>query len=162
MRRDVCIARAMRKRFINNHMKRNLTGTAIATAIIMNSRYLAKRISSAWLADVCYPQHTPLMSASDNAVIYHLTDHIGTLKTSVDRCGRCRNRHHRVSHPHTHRLRHTPGHEIASLAMLVVWLGVWTLYFVVLKGSRFRTVGYVLAGARIVNLERSTTWLSSL
>lgn len=35
---------------------------------------------------------------------------------------------------------------------LLVWLAVWIAYFVVLKRSRFRTLGYVLAGARIVNL----------
>jgi uncharacterized RDD family membrane protein YckC len=40
-----------------------------------------------------------------------------------------------------------------SLAMLAIWTTVWTLYFVVLKGSRYRTLGYVAAGARIVNLD---------
>jgi uncharacterized RDD family membrane protein YckC len=45
------------------------------------------------------------------------------------------------------------GNEpIAYLAMLFTWFTVWVLYFVVLKGSSFRTAGYVLAGARIVNL----------
>lgn len=33
----------------------------------------------------------------------------------------------------------------------IVWIPVFVLYFVVLKGSRFRTLGYVLAGARIVD-----------
>ena len=43
--------------------------------------------------------------------------------------------------------------EIAVLVMLLIWTTVWVLYFVVLKGSRFRTLGYVIAGARIVNLQ---------
>ena len=33
----------------------------------------------------------------------------------------------------------------------IAWPVVWLLYFVALKGSRFRTLGYVLAGTRIVN-----------
>jgi len=35
---------------------------------------------------------------------------------------------------------------------LLCWMGVWFLYLVVLKGSRFRTLGYITCGARIVNL----------
>ena len=44
--------------------------------------------------------------------------------------------------------------DTAEMRVLLTWLSwsaVWVLYFVVLKGSRFRTLGYVLAGARIVN-----------
>jgi uncharacterized RDD family membrane protein YckC len=40
-----------------------------------------------------------------------------------------------------------------GLAGLIVWAAVWIGYFVVLKGSRFRTLGYIIAGARIVNLQ---------
>jgi hypothetical protein len=40
--------------------------------------------------------------------------------------------------------------RVLPLASLLVWIP-WILYFVILKGSRFRTLGYVLAGARIVN-----------
>jgi uncharacterized RDD family membrane protein YckC len=36
---------------------------------------------------------------------------------------------------------------------LIAWTGVWIAYFVLLKGSRFRTLGYVMAGARIVNFQ---------
>ena len=45
----------------------------------------------------------------------------------------------------------SPAPEITAFAVLIVWTAVWFAYFVVLKGSRFRTLGYVLAGARIVN-----------
>jgi hypothetical protein len=38
------------------------------------------------------------------------------------------------------------------MAGLVMACAIWILYFVVWKGSRFRTLGYVLAGARIVDL----------
>jgi hypothetical protein len=44
----------------------------------------------------------------------------------------------------------SPSYNTVLMSM-IVWGAVWTLYFVVLKGSRFRTLGYVLAGARIVN-----------
>jgi uncharacterized RDD family membrane protein YckC len=43
-------------------------------------------------------------------------------------------------------------HEVVYFGILVTWPLVWVAYFVVLKASRFRTVGYVLCGARIVNL----------
>ena len=43
--------------------------------------------------------------------------------------------------------------EMQAFAALLIWTVVWLAYFVVLKGSRFRTLGYVIAGARIVNLE---------
>ena len=36
--------------------------------------------------------------------------------------------------------------------MAAAWVIVWFGYFVLLKGSRFRTAGYLLAGARIVNM----------
>lgn len=45
----------------------------------------------------------------------------------------------------------SPVYEIAALAVWLTWIAVWFAYFVVLKGSRFRTLGYVLAGARIVD-----------
>jgi uncharacterized RDD family membrane protein YckC len=45
----------------------------------------------------------------------------------------------------------SPAPEFAYLAMVLIWATVWILYFVALKGSRFRTVGYVVAGARIVD-----------
>lgn len=39
-----------------------------------------------------------------------------------------------------------------AMAALVMACAIWISYFVVWKGSRFRTLGYVLAGTRIVNL----------
>lgn len=45
-----------------------------------------------------------------------------------------------------------PAGDPEGIVLLVSSL-VWFGYFVVLKGSRFRTVGYVVAGAQIVNLK---------
>jgi uncharacterized RDD family membrane protein YckC len=39
-----------------------------------------------------------------------------------------------------------------AAALLAAWIAVWFSYFVLLKGSKFRTIGYVLAGAQIVDL----------
>jgi uncharacterized RDD family membrane protein YckC len=44
-----------------------------------------------------------------------------------------------------------PTTDAAPLLVLIVLFVVGVLYFVVWKGSRFRTPGYVIAGARIVN-----------
>ncbi|HYC59874.1 MAG TPA: RDD family protein [Thermoanaerobaculia bacterium] len=41
---------------------------------------------------------------------------------------------------------------LAGLAFLIGCTMFWFLYFVVLKGSRFGTLGYLITGARIVNL----------
>jgi len=43
--------------------------------------------------------------------------------------------------------------EVMALITLVLWGVVWFAYFVVLKASRFRTLGYLAARARIVNLQ---------
>ena len=48
-----------------------------------------------------------------------------------------------------------------AFGLLVVWLSVWFGYFVLLKRSR-RTVGYLLARARIVNLQGDTPSVASL
>jgi RDD family len=45
----------------------------------------------------------------------------------------------------------SPADELTVLLAMIAWAAVWIAYFVVLKGSRFRTLGYLLAGARIVN-----------
>jgi len=45
----------------------------------------------------------------------------------------------------------SPATEITVLISLIAWTGVWITYLVLLKGSRFRTLGYLIAGARIVN-----------
>jgi uncharacterized RDD family membrane protein YckC len=40
-----------------------------------------------------------------------------------------------------------------GVVLLLLCGAVWFGYFVLLKGSRFRTLGYVIAGAQIVNLK---------
>jgi uncharacterized RDD family membrane protein YckC len=52
--------------------------------------------------------------------------------------------------------------ERLGLAVLTTWVAVWFAYFVLLKRSRFRTLGYVLAVARIVNLQGQTPSVASL
>ena len=42
--------------------------------------------------------------------------------------------------------------ETFAAALPAVWIVVWFSYFVLLKGSKLRTIGYVLAGARIVDI----------
>src|SRR5215470_3899150 len=37
--------------------------------------------------------------------------------------------------------------------LLTVWPAVWFAYLVILKRTRFRTLGYLIGGARIVNLQ---------
>lgn len=49
-----------------------------------------------------------------------------------------------------------------SLALLLAWPCVWFAYFVVLKASSSRTVGYLAAGARIVNLAGERPGIASL
>ncbi len=44
-----------------------------------------------------------------------------------------------------------PSWVEAGAALFIV-VAVWVAYFVILKRSRFRTLGYVVAGARIVDL----------
>jgi uncharacterized RDD family membrane protein YckC len=48
------------------------------------------------------------------------------------------------------------------LATLVAWVAVWFGYFVLLKRSSFRTLGYILGRARIVNLQGTTPSIASL
>jgi uncharacterized RDD family membrane protein YckC len=49
-----------------------------------------------------------------------------------------------------------------ALGVLTAWIGVWFSYFVLLKRSRYRTVGYILAKSRIVSLQGSTPSVASL
>src|SRR5262249_55847933 len=46
-----------------------------------------------------------------------------------------------------------PHDQSLGLAIVMTWTAVWIGYFVFLKRSRFRTLGYALSGARIVNLQ---------
>jgi len=48
------------------------------------------------------------------------------------------------------------------LATFVAWVAVWFAYFVLLKRSSFRTLGYILGRARIVNLQGTTPSIASL
>lgn len=52
--------------------------------------------------------------------------------------------------------------ESNELVVLTAWFVVWFAYFVLLKRSRFRTLGYVMARARIVNLQGERPSISSL
>jgi len=56
----------------------------------------------------------------------------------------------------------TSNDDQLAFGLLVVWLAVWFGYFILLKRSRFRTVGYILARARIVNLQGHTPSVASL
>jgi uncharacterized RDD family membrane protein YckC len=47
-------------------------------------------------------------------------------------------------------------------AFFLVCAAVWFAYFVILKRSRFRTVGYIVGGARIVNLQGNQPSVVSL
>jgi hypothetical protein len=92
------------------------------------------------------------MHSSDDAVIYAIDDHAGTFRrlfidvidTAVVVI---------VAVALTMVVAAiAPQPEFAALAGLLIWTAVFFLYFVVLKGSRFRTLGYLLARTRIVNL----------
>jgi uncharacterized RDD family membrane protein YckC len=52
--------------------------------------------------------------------------------------------------------------SMLTFALFLVWPGLWFAYFVLLKASRFRTVGYIAAGARIVNLSGAIPGIPSL
>ena len=55
-----------------------------------------------------------------------------------------------------------PWRNSAGLIALGLWATVWLGYLVLLKRSRFRTLGYRLAGAKIVNLQGQTPSVASL
>lgn len=55
-----------------------------------------------------------------------------------------------------------PWRNSAGLIVLGLWATVWFAYLVLLKRSRFRTLGYRLAGAKIVNLQGQTPSAASL
>jgi uncharacterized RDD family membrane protein YckC len=52
--------------------------------------------------------------------------------------------------------------DAIALGALITWSAVWFGYFVLLKRSRFRTLGYALTGARIVNLQGKSPSIGSL
>jgi uncharacterized RDD family membrane protein YckC len=55
----------------------------------------------------------------------------------------------------------SPGDAIGGIALLI-FAAVWFVYFVLLKRSRIGTVGYALAGARIVNLRGERPGIAAL
>jgi uncharacterized RDD family membrane protein YckC len=55
-----------------------------------------------------------------------------------------------------------PWENSVGLVVLGLWSAVWLAYFVLLKRSRFRTIGYRLARAKIVNLQGETPSIASL
>ncbi|HEV7243012.1 MAG TPA: RDD family protein [Thermoanaerobaculia bacterium] len=55
-----------------------------------------------------------------------------------------------------------PWESTGGLAVLLLLSSIWFAYFVLLKRSRFRTLGYRLAGAKIVNLQGETPSIGSL
>ncbi len=55
----------------------------------------------------------------------------------------------------------SPGDAIFGIALLI-FAAVWFVYFVLLKRSRMRTVGYAVAGARIVNLRGERPGIGAL
>lgn len=52
--------------------------------------------------------------------------------------------------------------RVWTQAFFLVCTAVWFVYFVVLKRSRYRTLGYVIGGARIVNLQGNQPSVASL
>jgi uncharacterized RDD family membrane protein YckC len=55
-----------------------------------------------------------------------------------------------------------PHEESVGILILATWAVPWFCYFVLLKRSRFRTLGYILLGARIVNLRGERPSIASL
>ena len=54
-------------------------------------------------------------------------------------------------------------HEPSLPGVLIAcWTIIWFSYFVILKRSRFRTLGYILGGARIVSLQGGRPGMLSL
>jgi uncharacterized RDD family membrane protein YckC len=43
--------------------------------------------------------------------------------------------------------------KLVWVALLLILMVVWFLYFVILKGSKIRTIGYMICNAKIVNLK---------
>lgn len=55
-----------------------------------------------------------------------------------------------------------PPNRAAAVMVLAAWTLIWFGYFVLLKRSRIRTLGYILAGARVVNLRGERPSILSL
>ena len=55
-----------------------------------------------------------------------------------------------------------PHERSLGVVLSTSWTIIWFSYFVILKRSRFRTLGYILGGARVVNLQGSRPSILSL
>jgi len=92
------------------------------------------------------------MAAIEDGVFYRMADYIGVMRRLVidivDAAVAVF-----ISVPLTIVVGAVAEGRGAVIGGMAVWVLVWFLYFVILKGSRFRTIGYVLTGARIVNLK---------
>jgi uncharacterized RDD family membrane protein YckC len=55
-----------------------------------------------------------------------------------------------------------PNSESLAYIILITWVLVWFAYFVLLKGSKFHTIGYMIGKIRIVNLQGNPPSLFSL
>jgi uncharacterized RDD family membrane protein YckC len=97
------------------------------------------------------------MRTSETAVVFRAEDHLGVMKRLVidivDTALALV-----VSVALTIAALMVFNEDVSYLVALIVWPSIWFGYFVVLKASRFRTLGYVICGARIVSLsgERPT------
>ena len=55
-----------------------------------------------------------------------------------------------------------PQDDLLGWALLATWAITWFVYFVALKRTRIRTLGYIISGVRIVNLQGEHPGLLSL
>jgi uncharacterized RDD family membrane protein YckC len=55
-----------------------------------------------------------------------------------------------------------PSSQQQALALFLLWIGLWFLYFVLLKRSDFGTLGYKLCGVRVVNLKGDRPGITAL
>jgi uncharacterized RDD family membrane protein YckC len=52
--------------------------------------------------------------------------------------------------------------DLLGWTILSAWIIIWFVYFVILKRTRFRTLGYIIGGVRIVNLQGDNPGLTPL
>jgi uncharacterized RDD family membrane protein YckC len=55
-----------------------------------------------------------------------------------------------------------PDDNVVYAGIALTWVVIWLAYFVLLKRSRFRTLGYLIMGARVVNLRGERPSVASL
>ncbi len=59
-------------------------------------------------------------------------------------------------------LAYLPQDDLLGWALFTTWAITWFAYFVILKRTRIRTLGYIICGVRIVNLKGELPSLMSL